>query len=354
MVDKRKLPSGISYLINEAAKKDLKFGIWIEPEMVNPKSELYEKHPDWILKLPNRPENYQRNQLVLDLTNPKVQDYVFKIVDDLFKANPALAYIKWDCNRTITNGYSPYLKDRQSHLYINYVLGWYKVLDRVRAKYPHVPMMLCSGGGGRADYAALKYFTSFWPSDDTDGLERVYIQWGYSYFFPANTISAHITHWGKQSLKFRTDVAMMDKMGYDIDMKDFTPDEIAFSNAAVANYKRLSDVIWQGDMYRLVSPYNNDRAVLMYANTSKTHAVLFSYNTGGRYREEFYPVKLQGLDASKSYTIKEINLMPGIKSGLSCNNKTYTGEYLMNVGIDVTNNGKNSALTSSILEITAQ
>ncbi|HEY1113429.1 MAG TPA: alpha-galactosidase, partial [Chitinophagaceae bacterium] len=258
VVDKKKLPSGVPYLVSEAAKKDLKFGIWIEPEMVNPKSELYEKHQEWVLKLPNREESYQRNQLVLDLTNPSVQDYVFRIVDDLFTENPQLAFIKWDCNRTMTNAYSAYLKANQSHLYVDYTLGLYKVLERVRAKYPHVPMMLCSGGGGRADYGALKYFTEFWPSDNTDGAERVYIQWGYSYFFPANTISAHVTHWGKQSLKFRTDVAMMDKMGYDIDMKDFTPEEVAFSREAVANYKRLSPVIWSGDLYRLVSPYEEN------------------------------------------------------------------------------------------------
>jgi alpha-galactosidase len=354
MTDKKKLPSGVPFLVDAAAKKDLKFGIWIEPEMVNPKSELYEKHPEWVLQLPNRDPAYQRNQLVLDLTNPKVQDFVFKIVDDLFRENPSLAFIKWDCNRTMTNAYSQYLKGNQSHLYIDYTLGLYKVLERVRAKYPHVPMMLCSGGGGRADYEAMKYFTEFWPSDDTDGLERIYIQWGYSYFFPANTISAHVTHWGKQSLKFRMDVAMMDKLGFDIDMKDFTADEVKFSHDAVANYKRLSNVIWQGDLYRLASPYEGNRAVLMYVDQPKAKSVLFAYNLQDRYREAFDPIRLQGLDPTKKYRIKEINLMPGAKSTLAANDKTYTGDYLMNIGITVNNNIKYSALTSLMLEITAE
>lgn len=354
VVDKKKLPSGVPYLVSEAAKKDLKFGIWIEPEMVNPKSELYEKHPEWVLKLPNREENYQRNQLVLDLTNPKVQDYVYKIVDDLFTENPSLAFIKWDCNRTMTNAYSSYLKANQSHLYIAYTEGLYKVLERVRAKYPHVPMMLCSGGGGRADYGALKYFTEFWPSDNTDGAERVYIQWGYSNFFPANTISAHITHWGKQSLKFRTDVAMMGKMGYDIDMKDFTPEEVAFSNAAVANYKRLSPVIWFGDLYRLVSPYEENRAVLMYTDTTKTKAVLYAYTMQPRFREPFMPVRLEGLDPAKSYRLKEVNLLPGAKSSLSCHNKVYPGDYLMTIGLPVHSTARDNAFTSAVLEITAE
>ncbi|TZF86544.1 alpha-galactosidase (plasmid) [Pedobacter sp. BS3] len=351
--DKKKLPDGVPYLVKQATAKGLKFGIWIEPEMVNPKSELYEKHPDWILKLPNRDESYQRNQLVLDLTNPKVQDFVFGVVDGLFSENPDLAYIKWDCNRTMTNAYSAYLKGNQSHLYIEYTRAWYKVLDRIRAKYPHIPIMLCSGGGGRADYGALKYFTSFWPSDNTDGAERVYIQWGYSYFFPANTISAHVTNWGKQSLKFRTDVAMMDKLGYDINVGEFSGEDSQFSKEAVANYKRISNTIWFGDLYRLVSPYEANRAVLMYVDTLKTKSVLFSYNLQTRYHELLTVVRLQGLDPAKSYRIKEINLLPGKKSALACNNKVYSGQYLMEVGIDVSP-ARQAAFSSAVLEITAE
>jgi alpha-galactosidase len=349
--DKKKLPDGISYLVKTATAKGIKFGIWIEPEMISPKSECYEKHPDWVLKLPNRPENYQRSQLVLDLVNPKVQDYIFKIVDDLFTQNPNLAYIKWDCNRTITNAYSPYLKNKQSHLYLAYTQALYAVLDRIRLKYPHLPMMLCSGGGGRADYGAMKYFTEFWPSDDTDGLERVYIQWGYSYFFPANTIAAHVTSWGKQSLKFRTDVAMMGKLGYDIDISHFTSDELGFSQQAIANYKRLSPIIYQGNLYRLASPFEGNRAVLMYSDQNKKNAILFAYNLTSRYREVFSPVRLQGLDPSKQYKIKEINLMPNVKSTIASNDKVFSGEYLMNIGIEVSK-ANPEPLTSVVLEIT--
>ncbi len=229
--NKAKLPDGVGYLVKEATNKGVKFGIWIEPEMVNPKSELYEKHPDWVLKLPNRPEHYFRNQLVLDLTNPKVQEFVYDVVDDLMTAYPGIAFFKWDCNRMMTNAYSVYLKDKQSHLYIDYVNSLYDVLEKIRLKYPDLPMMLCSGGGGRVDYGALRYFTEFWASDNTDALERVYMQWGYSYFFPAISVCNHITSWGKQSLKFRTDVAMMGKMGYDIPVKELTENELKFSQA---------------------------------------------------------------------------------------------------------------------------
>jgi alpha-galactosidase len=354
--NKSKLPDGIGYLVREADSAGVKFGIWIEPEMVNPKSELYENHPDWILKLPNRPENYYRNQLVLDLANPKVQDFVYNIVDGILSANPGLAFFKWDCNRMMTNTYSPYLKDKQSHIYIDYVNSLYKVLDRIRQKYPHLPIMLCSGGGGRTDYGALRYFTEFWPSDNTDPVERIYIQWGYSYFFPAIAVCNHVTSWGRQSLKFRTDAAMMGKLGYDINVDAMTESELKFSQNAIADYKRLSNIIWKGDLYRLISPYEENRAVLMYADPSGAKAVLFSYTLNARFGETFNKVKLPGLDPSRTYKIHELNtLNEGRRGmmfpGMSENGKSYSGDYLMKIGL---NAGSAGPLTSTVYEITAE
>jgi alpha-galactosidase len=351
--DKTKLPSGIGYLVKEAEKKGIKFGIWLEPEMVNPKSELYSQHPDWILRLPNREENYGRNQLVLDLTNPAVQDFAFKVVDDIMTKNPGVAYIKWDCNRAMTNAYSQYLKDKQSHLYIDYTRGLYKVMERIRAKYPKLPIMLCSGGGGRTDYGAMKYFTEFWPSDNTDANERVFIQWGYSNFFPAITMAAHITSMGKQSLKFKTDVAMMGKMGYDIRTNNFTAQEMQFSNEAVKLYKNINDVIWHGDQYRLVSPYEENRAVLMYVNDQKDRAIVFNYTLNVRRLDNFSKVKLQGLDPNKKYRFKEINLFPETKSANTENGKVFTGEYLLNIGVN-TIPGRITAFTSGVYELTEE
>ncbi|MGV3504674.1 MAG: alpha-galactosidase [Adhaeribacter sp.] len=347
--DRKKLPEGIGHLVKQSTKEGVKFGIWLEPEMVNPKSELYEKHPDWILKLPNRDEHYYRSQLVLDLSNPKVQNFIYELVDDLLRREPGIAYIKWDCNRMMTNAYSPYLKDKQSHLYIEYVQGLYKVLDRIRGKYPHFPMMLCSGGGGRVDYGALKYFTEFWPSDNTKGYERVFIQWGYSHFYPALAMCAHITTMGQESLKFRTDVAMMGKLGYDIQFTGMSEKEWAFSKNAVQTYKGFSDVIYYGDLYRLISPYKEDRAVLMYVNDKKDKAVLFSYTLHVRDRHYYLAkTRLQGLDPNKQYTVKEVNLFPGTKSSFYDHGKTYSGDYLMKVGIGVSSTNQ---LTSSIFEI---
>ena len=344
-----KLPHGLGYLVEQAEAKGVKFGIWLEPEMVNPKSELYENHRDWVLQLPNRSEHYYRNQLVLDLTNPEVQEFVFKLVDDLMTKNPKIAFIKWDCNRMMTNTYSPYLKDKQSHVQIEYVRSFYRVMERLRAKYPTLPIMLCSGGGGRTDYGALKYFTEFWPSDNTDPYERVFIQWGYSYFFPSITSCNHITSMGTQSLKFRTDVAMMGKMGYDIRVNEMTADELTFSKQAVQNYNRLKDLVWKGDLYRLVSPYEDDRAVLMYANETKDKAILFAYSLHPRAFNQYSAVRLQGLDPNKKYKMEEINKMPGLRSWFSSEGKTFSGDYLIKIGLKLPNNGD---LTSAVIEIT--
>ena len=346
---KTKLPHGLGYLVEQAEAKGIKFGIWIEPEMVNPKSELYEKHPDWILKLPNRDENYYRNQLVLDLTNPKVQDFVYNIVDEMLTKNPNIGFIKWDCNRMMTNTYSPYLKDNQSHVQIEYVRSFYRVMDRLRAKYPHLPIMLCSGGGGRTDYGALKYFTEFWPSDNTDAAERVFIQWGYSYFFPSMTSCNHITTMGKQSLKYKTDVAMSGKLGYDIRVNEMTAEELTFSKTAVQNYNRLKELIWSGDLYRLISPYEEERSVLMYISQDKSRSLLFSYALHPRFSTRFSPVRLNGLDPNKSYKLNEINKMPGIRSFFPSEGKTFSGDYLMKIGVSLPNNNE---LTSAVIEIT--
>lgn len=347
--NKQKLPHGLGYLVEQAEAKGVKFGIWIEPEMVNPKSELYEKHPDWILKLPNRAENYYRNQLVLDLTNPKVQDFVYNVVDEMLTKNPRIGYIKWDCNRLMTNTYSPYLKDQQSHVQIEYVRSFYRIMEKLRVKYPHLPIMLCSGGGGRTDYGALRYFTEFWPSDNTDAAERVFIQWGYSYFFPTMTSCNHITTMGKQSLKFKTDVAMMGKMGYDIRVNEMSADELEFSKMAVQNYNRLKELIWGGDMYRLVSPYDEERAVLMIASQDKSKSVLFSYSLHPRAYNHYSPVRLTGLDPARNYKVQEINKAKGQWSPFPAEGKIYSGDYLIKIGLSLPNN---SELSSAVMEIT--
>ena len=348
--NKQKLPNGIAVLVKEAGQNSVKFGIWVEPEMVNPKSELYETHPDWVVKQPNRDEYYFRNQLVLDLTNPKVQDFVFGTIDSLFIKNPALAYIKWDCNAVIYNAYSAHLKN-QSAFYIEYVHGLYKVLEKIRAKYPRVPMMLCSGGGGRVDYAALQYFTEFWPSDNTDPLERIFIQWEYSYFYPAITSSNHVTDWGRQPIKFRTDVASMGKLGFDIDVSKLNGNDLQFCQDAIKNYNSFKQVVWHGNQYRLANPRDNPVAAVMYVDEMKSSAVLFSYLVNYRYEEKSkIPFRLKGLDAGKKYRVAESNLYPGTKTTID-ETKVYTGDFLMTIGFNPDVNARRTSVVLKIEEV---
>ena len=348
--NKEKLPHGVASLVKEAGENGVKFGIWVEPEMVSPKSELYEKHPDWVIKQPEREEYYYRNQLVLDLSNPRVQQFVFGIIDSLFIKNPGLAYLKWDCNAVIYNAYSAYLKD-QSAFYIDYVKGLYTVLEKIRAKYPKVPMMLCSGGGGRVDYAALRYFTEYWPSDNTDPIERIFIQWEYSYFYPAISSSNHVTDWGKQPIKFRTDVAMMGKLGFDIEAGKLSAADLLFCQQAIKNYNGLKEIIWHGDQFRLAGPRDHAVASLMYMNDTKTSGVMFNYLVNNRYDEKSRtPVLLKGLDPSKKYLLTETNLYPGTQSMIH-GPSVYSGDFLMTVGFNPQVNAGRSSVIITINEV---
>ena len=347
--NRAKLPGGIPALVKGANEQGVDFGIWIEPEMVNPESELARKKPHWILRLPDREPYLFRHQLVLDLTNPEVQDFVFGVIDGLMKENPNIKFMKWDCNSPITNIFSPHLKARQGNLYVDYVRGLYAVLNRVQAKYPKLYMMLCSGGGGRCDFEALKYFTEFWCSDNTDPVERIYIQWAFSHFMPAKALCSHVTDWNKKaSVKFRLDVDFSCKLGFDLDLKYLSADDLAYCQAAIKEYNRLKPVIFSPNLYRLVSPYETNHCALMRVNDNQTHALLFAYDLHPRYGETIINTRLQGLDPTATYRVREICLMPGHESRLPFHNQTFTGDYLHKVGLKVLGGNQ---LDSRIIEL---
>lgn len=348
-VNRKKLPNGVPYLVKTANEKGVEFGIWIEPEMVNQSSELAEKHPDWILRLPDRDTYYFRNQLVLDMTNPEVQDFVFGVVDNLMQENPNLKFFKWDCNSPITNIYSHYEKKNQGNLYVDYVRGLYKTLDRIQQKYPDLNMMMCSSGGGRCDFGALKYFTEFWCSDNTDPVERLFIQWGFSHFMSAKVMCAHVTNWNRRaSVKFRTDVAFMCKLGFDIGLHDMAPADKTFCQNALKEYNRLKELVFSPMTYRLVSPYEGEHCVIERVSEDKSHAIVAAYDMHPRFSENIHPTRLQGLDADARYRVKEICLMPDARSGMYFNDRVYTGDYLMKVGLKMLTGGE---LSSRIIEL---
>lgn len=343
VVDKNKLPDGIEGLIKDAKKHGIKFGLWIEPEMANTTSELYEKHPDWILKAPQRDPVLGRGgtQVVLDLANPEVQDFVFKVVDDLMTQHPDLAYIKWDANMPIMNHGSNYLTaDNQSHMYIEYHRGFEKVCQRIRAKYPDLVIQACASGGGRANYGYLPYFDEFWVSDNTDALQRVYMQWGTSYFFPAIAMASHISAAPNHQtfrtipLKYRIDVAMSGRLGMEIQPKNMTDEEKDLCRKAIADYKKIRPIVQLGDIYRLVSPYDHQGvASLMYTSPEKDKAVFYWWKTEHFVNQHLPRVTMAGLDPEKTYRITELNRIDN--QPLAFEGKTYSGAYLMKNGLEI-------------------
>ena len=345
VVDKNKLPNGIKALTEAAKQRKIKFGIWIEPEMTNTVSELFDQHPDWVLQRPGRDLRKGRGgtQVVLDMTNPKVQDFVFSVVDNLMTQYPEIAYIKWDANAPISNYGSTYLpKAKQSNIYVDYHLGLIKTLKRIREKYPDLVIQDCASGGGRANYGLLPYFDEFWVSDNTDALQRVYIQYGTSLFFPANAMAQHINHvpyWNTGGriipVKFRCDVAMSGRLGIELQPTQMTDEERQQCTTCFADYKQLRPIVQTGNLYRLLSPYDRKGvSSILYSNDAKSQAVLFVYKIENYYDQPLPRLRLAGLSPDKTYTLTEKNVRVGQKP-CSLSGKQFTGSFLMDVGIEV-------------------
>ncbi len=343
VVDKRKLPDGIEGLLRDARKNGVKFGIWIEPEMANTVSELYEAHPDWIVKAPKRDAVLGRGgtQVVLDMANPKVQDFVFSVVDNLMTKYPEIDYIKWDANMPIMNHGSQYLNMAdQSHLYIEYHRGFEKTCKRIREKYPELTIQACASGGGRANWGVLPWFDEFWVSDNTDALQRIYMQWGTSYFFPAIAMASHIsatpnhTVFRTTAMKYRIDVAMSGRLGMEIQPKNMTDDEKALCRQAIKEYKQIRPIVQFGNIYRLVSPYDRKGlASMMYVTDQKDKAVWYWWKTESFQNEHLPRVRMAGLDANRMYKVHELNRID--LKPLDCEGQSFSGAYLMSHGLDM-------------------
>ena len=341
MTDTQKLPNGVPALLKAAEDRGLKFGIWIEPEMTNSKSELYETHPDWVVAHPTRELSKGRGgtQLVLDMSNPKVQDFVFGIVDNLVKENPKLHYIKWDCNMSMNNYGSSYLtSDKQSHLIVDYHRGLRSTLERIRAKYPDLVIQLCASGGGRVNWGFMPYFDEFWVSDDTDAQQRLFIQWGTSHFFPTMAMAQHVSASPNHQtgrvipLKFRFDVAMTGRLGMEMKPSDLNDREREYAKKAVAFYKEIRPIVQLGDQYRLLSPYEgNGFCSEMFVSEDKSEAVFFCYKFE-HYVDLHTPRwHMAGLDPNATYRLNEFERS---EREHYFEGKTFSGKFLMETGLD--------------------
>jgi len=359
VLNEAKLPKGLGWLADAAKERGLKFGIWVEPEMANTTSELVDQHPDWVLREKTRRLRQGRGgtQVVLDMTNPALRDNIYAQMDAMITSIPGLAYIKWDANADFMNAGSAYLAaDRQPNLWFDYTAGLYDLLARLRAKYPDIIMKACSSGGAHMDYGFLHYSDEFWTSDDTDARQRIFIQWGAGHFYPACAMAAHVTavpnHQTHRStpLKFRFDVAMSGRLGFELHPKNMAPEEIAFAKKAVADYKRLRPVIQQGDLYRLVSPWQNNHASLMYVNDDKSRAVVFLYGLNRFILSDYPPpLMLEGLDPARRYRLTEINKEK--REHIRTSGKSLAGAALMAMGLPIKLEGD---YDSAVIELVAE
>lgn len=333
-----KIPEGIDYVASYAHSKGLKFGIWIEPEMVNPDSNLAQAHPEWVVQCPGREIYQSRNQWLLDLTNPEVQDFVFGVFDRTMSLSPNIDYIKWDSNRRVMSFGSPYLGEEQDRFFVEYVQGLYKVCERMREKYPDVIVQCCSSGGNRVDYGSMRWFNEVWASDNTDAITRIRIQYGTSMIYPACVMGSHVSAVPNHQtgnvtpLKFRFDVASAGRLGMELQPRNLSAEERALADRCITSYKGYRDLVFTGDLYRLSSPYDGDYYGLMYVSPDKGRAVVFTYCTAFRNHSiDTHIFRLQGLDPAKNYKVTEQNVDKSCWWG---NGRAFSGAFLREGGFN--------------------
>lgn len=328
--NREKLPDGVDGLAKKINAMGLKFGLWFEPEMISPDSDLYRAHPDWCIHSGNSPKTLGRNQLILDLTRKDVCDYIKGFLTEILtKAN--IEYVKWDMNRNFGETGSELLDKEQSGEFAHrYMLGLYDILEYITNKFPDVLFEGCSSGGGRFDAGMLYYFPQTWTSDDSDACERMFIQYGTSMAMPTSSMGAHVSvspnhQCGRITpLDTRAFIAMCGTFGYEMDVSKMSEEEKQRSREHIAIFKRVRDVIHKGNMYRLRSPFESEYCALQYVSEDKNRSVLVFSTVLTHPNSEEFRLKLDGLDPLGTYTEKN--------SGI-----TYSGAVLMNVGMMVYN-----------------
>lgn len=325
-VNKEKLPDGIDGLAEKVNKLGLKFGLWFEPEMISEVSRLYEKHPDWCLHVDGRSRSLGRNQLVLDYSRDDVCDYIIETLSDIFsKAN--IGYIKWDMNRNMSEIGSAILPaDRQRETAHRYMLGLYRVLDTLKSRFPDILMEGCSGGGGRFDMGMFYYFDQFWTSDDSDAVERQYIQTGTSYCYPLSVMGAHVSAVPNHQIHRTVDIdtraiaAYPGQFGYELDLGLVSDEEFEKVKEQVKLYKNYGKVFHRGDMYRIKSPFEDNMTAWEFISDDGNTVILEIFMIKGIPSSPKNIIKLKGLEENCMY-----------KDELS--GKVYSGEVLMNIGL---------------------
>ena len=336
-VNPQKFPNGLKPMIDKVHSLGMDFGLWVEPEMVNPDSDLYRKHPDWVLNFPGRPRTEARNQLVLNLARKDVRDYVFGFLDTLLRNNQ-IAFLKWDYNRNWSEpGWPAVASDEQKAVYVEYVRNLYGILRELRARYPKLEIESCSGGGGRVDLGILGLTDEVWPSDNTDPFDRLRIQDGFTYAYTPGVMMAWVTdspNWVNQrttSLTYRFLSSMQGSLGVGANLDQWTDADFATAKQMIGAYKEIRKTVQQGSLYRLISPRGGSEASATESvSTGKRQAVLFAFLHSSQMGYPFPAVYLRGLDPAAKYRITAIS-----GSAAKETPAVASGSYWMEHGVDV-------------------
>jgi alpha-galactosidase len=325
-VNKKKLPNGLDGLADYLRKKDMQFGLWVEPEMVSPDSDLYRKHPDWCLHVPGRKRTQSRNQLVLDLSREDVCEFLIEMLTKVFNS-AKISYVKWDMNRNMTEvGSAALPPERQKETAHRYMLGLYRILEKMAERFPQILFESCSGGGGRFDPGMLYYMPQTWTSDDTDAVERLKIQYGTSIVYPAITMGAHVSDvpnhqvGRKTPLLMRSHVAMAANLGFELNIDKLSSKDKLVVIEQIKQYHQIKDLVGFGDLFRLLSPFDGMDAAWMYVSVDREKAVVFFYKTLATPNPPFFRLKLRGLNPEKMYKVNDLEL-------------EYFGDELLQIGL---------------------
>jgi alpha-galactosidase len=336
-VNKEKFPHGLKPLSDKVHELGMDFGLWVEPEMVNPDSDLYRNHPDWVLHFPGRPESQQRNQLVLNLARPDVHAYVLDFLDKLLTNND-IAFLKWDYNRNWSEpGWDQLPPAEQKRIYVDYTTSLYTILAELRHRHPAVEIESCSGGGGRVDLGILKFVDEVWPSDNTDPFDRLTQQNGFTYAYTPQIMMAWVTdspHWNNNrstSLTYRMLSSMQGSLGIGANIAKWTPDETALAKRLITAYKQVQPTIVQGDLYRLISPLDGSEfSATQTVKSDKSQSVVFAFIHSTQEGRGFPILKLKGLDPTAEYTLSSIEGKSSAGTPA-----TASGSWWMNHGLEM-------------------
>jgi len=336
-VNPEKFPHGLKPLIDKVHSLGMDFGLWVEPEMINPDSELYRAHPDWVLNFPARPRSEARYQLVLNLARPDVREYVENFLDKLLTEND-IAFLKWDYNRNWSEpGWDQLPADEQQRVYVEFIRNLYAILADLRKKHPKIEIESCSGGGGRVDLGILRYTDEVWPSDNTDPFDRLSMQDGFTYAYTPQIMMAWVTdspHWlnGRAtSLTYRMLSSMQGSLGIGANLNHWSPQDFAAAKRLIAAYHSIQRTIVRGDLYRLISPRNGSEfSATQTVSADKNQSIVFAFTHSTQEGRSFPLLQFQGLDPAADYKLSSIE-----GKAIAGTPETASGAWWMHHGLQI-------------------